>query len=70
MVKVNSLIRMIGRALYVLSLFFMLFFLFNSRRVVTLFFPNTLFMSLILAGAGAFAMLISEKMQEKDQRRE
>jgi len=74
MVKVSSLIRMIGRALYVLSVFLIVFFIFSAHRGVgflsLVFYVNTFFMSLILAGAGAFAMLISKKMVVKDQRRE
>jgi hypothetical protein len=63
MIQVSSLIRMIGRALYVLSVFLILFFLFSSRRVLSgTFFARIFLMSFILAGAGAFSMLISEKM--------
>lgn len=67
MVKVSSLVRMIGRALYVISLFLILFWLFTSHRpaVYAPTFATLFFTSIFLTAAGSLTIRASEKMQEK-----
>jgi phosphoglycerol transferase MdoB-like AlkP superfamily enzyme len=62
---------MIGRALYVLSLFLILFWLFTSHRpaVYAPTFVTLFFTSIFLAVTGSLTIRISEKMVEKNQRR-
>lgn len=62
--KIRSLIRKIGRALFLLSWCIMAFFFFSSRRVISApFFLKSFILSLILAGGGALAILVAEKME-------
>jgi len=73
MLKIRSLIRWSGRFLFVLSLFLILFWHFSSHRGLLVlsgpFFVKPFLIAFILAGLGALAMRVSEKM-EKEQRRE
>ena len=70
--KTRILIRCSGRALFVLSLFLILFWRFSSHRGLLVlagpFFVKPFVLAFIIAGIGALAMRVSEKMEE-DQRR-
>ena len=71
--KTRILIRWIGRTLFVFSLFLILFWRFSSHCGLLVlagpFFMKPFVLAFIIAGIGALAMRVSEKM-EKDQQRE
>jgi len=70
MFKIRILIRVIGRVLLVFSLFIILFWVFSSHRVLSApFFVKPFVLAFIIAGIGALAMRVSEKMEENERRR-
>ena len=57
----SSLIRIIGKVLFLISLVIMVFFLASTRRVISSpFFLRLFIMAFILAGMGALVMRVSK----------